>query len=170
MKMKKTLLLGATYEVLNFIDFRKTIKHLVNEKVEIISYWEDYISFGNGLIKHPSIVKLKKPIKRHYYVNNFSRKALVKRDRSVCQYCNKKLSANQITIDHVVPRSQGGVTSFINCVVACQLCNSKKDNRTPDQAGMRLLRRPTLPSFQLRRNYIDNIDYWHQDWDNFLIM
>lgn len=166
--MKKTLLLGASYEVLNFIDFRKTIKHLVNDKVEIISSWDDSISFGNGLIKHPSIVRLKNPPKRHYFGNNFSRKALVKRDKSTCQYCGKKLSASQVTVDHVLPRAQGGGTSFVNCVVACQICNNKKDSRTPEQAGMKLLRRPTLPSFAARKNYVDNPDSWHEDWDNFL--
>ncbi len=168
--MKKTLLLGASYEVLNFIDFKKTIKHLVNDKVEVISSWEECILFGSNKINYPSIVRLKVPHKRHYFRNGFDREALIKRDKSICQYCCLKLNNHQVTIDHVLPRAQGGVTSFINCVVACQTCNNKKDDRTPEQANMKLLKRPTLPSFVSRKNRTDNLEFWHKDWDDFLTM
>lgn len=166
--MKKTLLLGASYEVLNFIDFHKTIKHLVKEKVEVVSLWDEVISFGSGEIKFPSIVRLIKQPKRYYFSNNFSRKALIKRDHGICQYCNTKLINSEITMDHVLPRAQGGGTSFSNCVVACKACNNKKDSRTPEQANMKLLKKPTLPSFVERKKYIDNPEFWHKDWDDFL--
>lgn len=166
--MKKTLLLGATYEVIRFIDFKKTIKLLINDKVEIISCWEDKISFGSGSMEHPSIVRLKNHPKRHYFGNGFSRKSLIKRDKLICQYCNTKLLMHEVTIDHVIPKAQGGITSFLNCVVACQICNNKKDNRTPEQAGMQLLKKPTLPSFASNRNYVENPEYWNKSWDDFL--
>lgn len=166
--MKKVLLLGASYEVLNFIEMKRAIKLYVNEKIDIISNWDEKIAFASGEWQYPSIIRLKTPPKRHFFGNNFSRKALVKRDKSTCQYCNRKLSASQVTIDHVLPRAQGGGTSFMNCVVACQVCNNKKADKTPEQANMKLLRRPTLPSFASRKNYVDNPDYWHKDWNDFL--
>ena len=147
MTSKKTLLLNASYEVLSFITEKKAFKLLIKEKVEVVSSWNDLVNWGDGKIKHPATLRLKKHVRRNYFNSNFSRKALVKRDRSTCQYCGKKLTASMITIDHVLPRAQGGVTSFVNCVVCCQLCNNKKADKTPEQAGMKLLRKPTHPSF-----------------------
>lgn len=165
---KKTLLLNASYEVLSFIPERKVYKLLIKDKVEIISSWEDDIRWTDGKIKHPSILRLKNHVKRNYFNSNFSRKALVKRDRNTYQYCGKKLIASQITVDHVLPRAQGGVTSFTNCVVCCQICNNKKADKTPEQANMVLLKKPTHPSFSTQYYVSDTQEYWHTDWDGFL--
>lgn len=73
-------------------------------------------------------------------VVHFSRANLWKRDGGVCQYCGEKPDTDALTIDHVVPRCQGGQTTFINTVLACIKCNRKKDGRTPEQAGMKLSR------------------------------
>lgn len=166
---KKTLLLNASYEVLSFVTDRKVFKLLVKDKVEVISSWDDDINWFNGTIKYPSILRLKNHVKRNYFNTNFSRKTLIKRDRSICQYCSKKLSASQITVDHVLPRAQGGVTSFTNCVVSCQICNNKKADKTPEQAKMVLLKRPTHPSFSMNHHITDSQELWHQDWNDFLI-
>lgn len=165
---RKTLLLNASYEVLSFIPERKVFKLLFKGKVEVVSTWDEVITWGNGKVQHPSILRLKNHVKRNYFNSNFSRKALVKRDRSTCQYCGVKLTASQITIDHVLPRAQGGITSFVNCVVACQLCNNQKADKTPDQAGMKLMRKPTHPSFSPQYYVADPQEYWHKDWDDFL--
>lgn len=76
----------------------------------------------------------------------FSRNAIFMRDGFQCQYCGRHLRRQELNIDHVVPRAQGGVSSFRNCVAACYPCNTHKGSLTPDQAGMRLLREPTHPS------------------------
>lgn len=165
---KKTLLLNAGYEVLSFIPERKMFKLLFKDKVEVVSSWDDVVTWGNGKIKHPSILRLKKYVKRNFFNSNFSRKALVKRDRSICQFCGRKLTASQITIDHVLPRAQGGITSFINCVVSCQDCNNRKADKTPEQASMKLLRKPTHPSFSAHYFVADPQEYWHNDWDDYL--
>jgi len=167
---KKTLLLSASYEVISFIPERKAFKLFFNDKdkVEVISSWDDEITWSSGKVKHPSILRLKNYVRRNYYNSNFSRKALVKRDKSTCQFCAKKLVASQITIDHVLPRAQGGVTSFTNCVVSCQICNNKKADRTPEQAKMTLLKKPTHPSFSSNIYVADPQEYWHNDWDDFL--
>lgn len=165
---KKILLLDTNYQVQSFIELKKALKHIFKDKVEVISTWDEYLTFGSGKMKYPSILRLKNPIRRNYFNANFSRVALVKRDKSSCQYCGKKLSASAVTIDHVLPRAQGGTTTFINCVVACQLCNNKKADRTPDQAGMILLKKPTHPVFTSLRYGIDANEHWHRDWDDYL--
>lgn len=166
---KKTLLLSTTYEVLSFVPERKVFKLLSKEdKVEILSSWDEVIVWGSGSIKMPAILRLKHHIRRNYFNSNFSRSALVKRDRSSCQYCGKKLPASQITLDHILPRAQGGITSFTNCVVACQICNNRKGDRTPEQAGMVLLRKPTHPSFSNHQS-LDGREMWHQEWDYYLV-
>lgn len=165
---KKTLLLNASYEILNFISERKVFKLLIKDKVEIISNWDDDVAWVSGNIKHPSILRLKNHVKRNFFNSNFSRKALVKRDKSVCQYCKIKLIASQVTIDHVLPRAQGGITSFINCAVSCQTCNNKKADRTPEQAGMILIKKPAHPSFSANNYSLDQQEYWHTDWSDYL--
>jgi 5-methylcytosine-specific restriction endonuclease McrA len=79
----------------------------------------------------------------------FSRRNLSRRDQHRCQYCGHRQSNDQLTIDHVVPRSRGGTTGWTNCVLACIPCNRKKGCRTPEQAGMKLLATPTRPDWAL---------------------
>jgi 5-methylcytosine-specific restriction endonuclease McrA len=80
----------------------------------------------------------------------FSRRNIFKRDRYMCQFCLKQfrseLAMKELTIDHVLPKSRGGRSSWENCVLACLACNKRKADRTPEEAGMKLKRRPKKPS------------------------
>lgn len=78
----------------------------------------------------------------------FSRRNLFKRDRYTCQYCGAQPGPDSLTIDHVQPKSKGGISSWTNCVLACLACNTKKANRTPEQAGMPLRKVPKKPSWK----------------------
>ena len=78
--------------------------------------------------------------------SGFSRRGLLQRDRHTCQYCERWMRTGGLTIDHVLPRSRGGETSWENCVAACAPCNSRKGNRTPEEANMPLRTRPRRPS------------------------
>ena len=75
----------------------------------------------------------------------FSRRNIFKRDRFTCQYCGTQPRRDELTIDHVVPRAQGGQSTWTNCVLACVTCNHRKADRTPDQAQMRLKKQPVRP-------------------------
>ena len=75
----------------------------------------------------------------------FSRLNVYVRDRDTCQYCARQLPRNELNLDHVLPRAQGGRTSWENVVCSCISCNLHKGARTPDQAGMKLLRPPVRP-------------------------
>src|SRR5258708_36557110 len=78
----------------------------------------------------------------------FSRRNVAKRDHHTCQYCGAQPGGQEITIDHVTPRSQGGTSSWTNCVAACLRANARKADLTPDQAGMRLRKRPIRPDWK----------------------
>ena len=75
----------------------------------------------------------------------FSRRNLFRRDRNTCQYCGKKFPTEDLSIDHVVPRSMGGHSAWTNCVVACLSCNARKGNRMLSSAHMQLVRLPKEP-------------------------
>ena len=75
----------------------------------------------------------------------FNRRNLFRRDHNACQYCGSRPGTSELSIDHVVPRAQGGRSSWVNCVLACTDCNHRKGGRTPRQAGMRLRSRPERP-------------------------
>jgi 5-methylcytosine-specific restriction endonuclease McrA len=77
----------------------------------------------------------------------FSRKNLYRRDAFTCQYCGDRPGGEELTIDHVIPRSRGGRTSWENCVLACVECNKRKANRPPEEAGMHLVRQPSAPQW-----------------------
>jgi 5-methylcytosine-specific restriction endonuclease McrA len=102
----------------------------------------------------------------------FNRRNLFARDRSMCQYCGRRFPTSELTLDHVVPRSVGGSTSWTNIVCACVKCNVRKGGRTPDQAQMQLIRAPVKPKrnpalsvslrdqrYSLWKQFLDNA-YW----------
>lgn len=95
----------------------------------------------------------------------FNRRNLFKRDRQTCQYCGDQPPSDELTIDHVVPRCQGGQSTWTNCVLACIECNHRKADRTPEQAHMRLRRQPVQPKW--------NPGYWRHarridSWQKFI--
>jgi 5-methylcytosine-specific restriction endonuclease McrA len=140
---------------------------MCKDKVESVSTWPDVqIRFGGDKKIHfPAILRLKYYVKKKYAQLAFSRKAVFKRDRFTCQYCGEVLKSGQVTVDHVVPKSMGGLSSFINCVTACYSCNNRKGNRTPEGANMELINKPIAPVGYL--HYISENDHWHADWDKF---
>jgi 5-methylcytosine-specific restriction endonuclease McrA len=75
----------------------------------------------------------------------FTRRNLFRRDHNTCQYCGARPGTSELSIDHVLPRSRGGRSTWENCVLACMDCNRRKANRTPDEAGLSLSRRPSKP-------------------------
>jgi 5-methylcytosine-specific restriction endonuclease McrA len=77
----------------------------------------------------------------------FSRRNIFERDKNTCQYCGRRMPKTDLTLDHVVPRSRGGIDSWDNLVLACMPCNVRKGNRMPDEAHMPLIRRPVKPTW-----------------------
>lgn len=97
----------------------------------------------------------------------FSRQNIYLRDKSTCQYCGKKFQRADLNLDHVIPRSRGGRTTWENIVCSCVACNLHKGGRTPAEANMRLLKRPARPKWSPFERGKDG-SYTYDDWRPFL--
>jgi len=98
-------------------------------------------------VRMPEVILLRKFGGRPKRLVAFTRRNLYKRDIYTCQYCGKKLPTEDLTIDHVVPKSHGGKTTWENCVLACYNCNAKKANKTLRESGLKLLKKPSRPEW-----------------------
>ncbi|MEM6365809.1 MAG: HNH endonuclease [Planctomycetota bacterium] len=108
---------------------------------------EDYLQAVDFELKVPRIVRLTRFDRMPTQAIRFNRKNLFARDDHRCQYCGKAEPTHKLSLDHVVPRSHGGATTWENIVCCCLRCNSRKGGRTPQQARMTLLSHPTKPRF-----------------------
>ena len=106
---------------------------------------EDYLQAVGFELQVPRIVRLTRYDKFPKLSVRFNRKNLFSRDDHRCQYCGQTRPASQLSLDHVIPRSLGGATTWENIVCSCLPCNSRKGGRTPVQAGMKLLSKPVRP-------------------------
>jgi 5-methylcytosine-specific restriction endonuclease McrA len=121
----------------------------------------------NGFIKIPNVIVLNHYDKIPRQIIKFTQKNLWERDNFTCQYTGKKISKLTGNIDHIIPKSQGGKTSWENCVLAHKEINAIKADRTPEQAGLKLLRKPSAPRIMPVSFYIRNKDEI-KDWNVFL--
>jgi len=145
--MEQILLLNITYEPLKIINWKKAITMLCLGKVEVIEEYDLDIHSVSFTLKLPSVVRLLKMVKRHKSPIKFSRQNIYARDRHRCQYCGNRHATEELTYDHVFPKSRGGKTEWENIVTCCIDCNRVKGGRTPKEASMALVRKPTRPTW-----------------------
>jgi len=124
---------------------------------------EDTIKGTNLVFRVPEVILLSKYDKLPQHKIHFSRRTIYKRDANTCQYCGCMPGTEELTIDHVLPRSRGGKTTWENCVLACVGCNSKKADRTPEEAYMKLRKQPKKPMIPLFKG-----DIRIKSWEAFL--
>lgn len=165
--MKRVLLLNADWSPLHFITDMRAIVLLYGHKAELVSEWDEEISSPTTTWQLPATVRLVKYVSKRWRAPRFKRRALFNRDAWTCQYCGDKLGWSTITIDHVKPKSLGGVTSWQNCVSSCGRCNKHKANQTPEGADMRLLKKPVVPQSYHFWNITVGSDEWHPSWKMF---
>lgn len=145
--MEHVLLLNITYEPLRIIDWKRAITMLCLGKVEVIEEYSRDIHSVSFTIRLPSVVRLLRMVKRPKTPVKFSRQNIYARDRYKCQYCGNRFSSEDLTYDHVIPKSRGGKTQWKNIVTCCIDCNRKKGGRIPSEASMRLIRKPKRPTW-----------------------
>jgi 5-methylcytosine-specific restriction endonuclease McrA len=136
---------------------------------------ENVIRTARDSFAIPEIIFLTRYDKLPMLKANFSRRTLFRRDSNQCQYCGTRPGSEELTLDHIVPRSRGGKTTWENVVCACVGCNSKKADRTPAEAGMKLRTKPVKPTLSVCRrqamkceswkNFISEI-YWECELEN----
>lgn len=145
--MFQTLVLTNGYEPINTTSWQRALKMLTLGKCEVIETYEHSIKTSHLAIKAPAVIRLVQAIARRKQSVRYGKYSIFARDRWTCQYCGAKKGINELTKDHVVPRAQGGRSCWENVVAACKECNSQKAARTPQQAGMRLLKQPVKPTW-----------------------
>ena len=195
----ETLVLNSAYMPIDRISWMTAIGNLLKGKAEVVDTYENMtVSSGNGdldlpwtfdalrtkeegIWKVPSIIRFLTGAVFHRRRVKFNRHNVYLRDKGRCLYCGTKLSSNEFTFDHVLPRSRGGKTCWKNIAGACVPCNHKKANRTPEEAGMRLRREPFIPmhlpghvspALQWKdgmpdswKSFLESVRYWHSKLD-----
>lgn len=168
----RTLLLNSTFEPLKVISWQRAVTLICLGKVEVVRNYEGRrIRAVSWSVEMPSVVKLRRYIRRRRIRVALSRRNIFFRDNHQCQYCDRQLPARELTCDHVEPRSQGGRTSWENVVAACGPCNRRKGGRTPEQARMRLRTRPGRPSslpIEYTLNLGANLERLPEGWAEYL--
>src|SRR5436309_1592517 len=106
---------------------------------------DDWVRTYNSQIQVPRVIRLFRYEKMPKHTVKFNRRNIFARDNNQCQYCGKKHATSELSLDHVVPRSQGGMNTWENIVCACVTCNVRKGGRTPKQAHLSLIRKPEKP-------------------------
>ena len=106
---------------------------------------DDWIRTVSSVIQVPRVIRLIGFDRMPRQAIKFNRRNIFARDGNLCQYCGKRFPTSELSLDHVLPRSQGGGSSWENIVCACVACNVRKGGRTPKQASMALIRRPEKP-------------------------
>jgi len=165
----RTLVLNAGYEPIQLVTWQRAICLVMTAKAEVISEYADIVRTVTKVYPMPSVVKLKRYMRttlRGMNLIRCTRKNIFIRDRHECQYCGVRCKAEEITIDHVIPKARGGRTVWDNVVTACYECNRRKGHHAPEQVGLKLRRAPKKPGWR------DMLDSGHNqfvaDWIPFL--
>ena len=137
------LVLNQNYEPLNICRVRRAVVLIYWGKAEMLENGSGFIHSADCVFPLPSVIRLACMIKRPRPKRKLTRFEVFNRDHYTCQYCGKE--THQLTLDHVIPRYRGGQHVWENIVSACMHCNRHKAGRTPEEAGMGLIHRPSPP-------------------------
>lgn len=168
------LVLNADFRPLSYFPlslwpWQDTIKAVFLDRVNVVAEYDRYIHSPTTQLRLPSVISLKEyvpPARRPA----FTRFNVFLRDTFDCQYCGERFRPEELTFDHVQPRSRGGQTTWENVVTACSGCNLRKGNRLPKQVGMQPRKRPYMPSvYELQeRGRAFPPNYLHESWSDYL--
>lgn len=162
--MSKVLVLNASYEPLNICSWRRAVVLLLKGKAEQIEHNGHLIYTDFPL---PTVIRLRNYVKIPYKEISLSRRNVLHRDSYICQYCGVR--RHDLTIDHIIPRSRGGVDSWDNVVAACLKCNVKKGDRTPKEAGMVLMSHPRRPHHHVYFEISKHSTSGEYEWKKYVI-
>jgi 5-methylcytosine-specific restriction endonuclease McrA len=148
----RVLILNASYEPLHVCSVKRAITLLMHDLAERVLDGDRVLRSPSAVVAVPSIIRLRRYVRRpHRQRVAFNRKNVFRRDDHTCQYCGVR--SHDLTLDHVLPRSRGGPTTWENVVACCRRCHTGKRDRTPAEAGMGLRRRPGAPAFMFSSAY-----------------
>lgn len=161
------LVLNHNYEPLNVCATRRALVLVLCGKAEVLEHNGHEIVTPSQIFRAPSVIRLSHLVRRPMPQVKLSRREIFRRDNFTCQYCGSR--TNDLTLDHVVPRHRGGAHTWENLVSACRACNHRKGGRTPEEARMKLPRKPFRPHagpyYAIERRVRDGMD---EGWYKFL--
>ncbi|MDB5056734.1 MAG: endonuclease [Chloroflexi bacterium] len=134
--MTQVLVLNASLEKLHHVSLGRAVALLLAKKAELVRATGRRLRGATIELEEPAVIRLCRFIFVPFHAERLTRRAILERD-GCCQYCGT--TDGPLTVDHVMPRSRGGATTWENCVAACRRCNHRKDSRTPAEARMKLL-------------------------------
>ena len=162
------LVLNASYEPLNIVSVRRAVVLLLKEKAEVVEATEQRLKSERWVLQRPTVIRLVQYVRvPRRMALPLTRRMILTRDNNTCQYCGKQPPRSHLTIDHVLPRSRGGEKTWENAVAACRTCNQRKGNRTPEEANMRLARKPYRPRY-IALALVGDYQH-HDDWGKYII-
>ncbi len=168
--MDSVLILSASFEPFKVVGWQKAMQLLFQDKVEVLEEYNREIRTVRTSFKLPAVLRLRKYIPTHRKKNfiRFSRTNIFIRDQHACQYCGRKRTMHELTLDHVVPVVQGGAKSWDNIVTACITCNQRKGGRTPHEANMKLIAKPLAPAWLPSQNLHFDLNSAPDHWKVYL--
>ncbi|MEP7364366.1 MAG: HNH endonuclease [Acidobacteriota bacterium] len=162
------LVLNASYEPIHVCAARRALVLVLKgvASAEELSHIPLRSARADTLL--PSVIRLLEYRRIPHQARALSRKNILMRDRYTCQYCLRGGSSAQLTLDHVIPRSRGGDSTWENLVACCHQCNNRKGNRTPEEAGMKLVRSPRPFSLHTSRHLMRLLARSEDRWQKYL--
>jgi 5-methylcytosine-specific restriction endonuclease McrA len=162
------LVLNASYEPINICAARRALVLVLKGVASTEDVSPYYLHSSRQTLRVPSVIRLLEYRRIPHQTRALSRKNILMRDRYTCQYCMRTSSSSELTLDHVVPRSRAGETTWENLVACCYHCNNRKGNRTPEEAGMRLARLPRPFSLHTSRHLMRLLAKSEDQWRKYL--
>lgn len=164
-KSQAVLVINASFEPVAITSLRRALVLVVKDSALILEHTGREIHAG---IMWPSVIRLKKYRHIPHRVQVLTRKNILVRDSHQCQYCGETFSAMELTLDHVIPRSKGGGSTWHNLVACCGPCNRKKADRNPAEANMPLLRIPNPVTIHTSRHILRGLGAHDEQWKRYM--
>lgn len=165
---KPVLVLNASYEPINICAARRALVLVLKGVASPEEYTNALLHSARHAMPMPSVIRLLEYRRIPHQTRALSRKNILMRDRYTCQYCMRTLPSCELTLDHVIPRSRKGETSWENLVACCHSCNNSKGGRTPEEAGMKLARLPRPFSLHTSRHLMRMLGRGDDQWRKYL--
>jgi len=162
------LVLNATFEPINVTAVRRAMVLMLKGVAQAEEMNDAKVHSASRSLEVPSVIRLLAYRHIPQQTRALSRKNILLRDRNTCQFCKRMLPASELTLDHVVPRSRGGRSSWENLVACCYQCNNRKGDRTPEEAGLALARRPRPFTLHTSRQLMRLIGNKDEKWRKYL--
>lgn len=162
------LVLNATFEPINVTAVRRALILMLKGVAQAEETNHAVVHSASKSVLVPSVIRLLSYRHIPQQSRALSRKNILLRDRNMCQFCGRIFPASELTLDHVMPRSRGGRSSWENLVACCYACNNRKGDRTPEEAGLKLQRRPRPFTLHTSRQLMRLIGHRDEKWRKYL--